>query len=79
MSDVFYFGEEVDDYKDGKIVDHGGAWRADNDNSKAGIIMPGTVLLGARHYQEIAPNAMDRAEINTVVFDLCRRASDLLE
>ena len=25
--------------------------------------MPRTILLGARHYQEIAPNAMDRAEI----------------
>ena len=25
--------------------------------------MPGTPLLGARHYQEMAPNAMDRAEI----------------
>ncbi|UCG49542.1 MAG: hypothetical protein JSU94_07130 [Phycisphaerales bacterium] len=62
-SDVFYFGEEVDDYKGGKIVGHGGAWRADNKDSKAGIIMPGTALLGARHYQEIAPNAMDRAEI----------------
>jgi len=61
--DIFYFGEEVDDYKDGKIVAHSGAWRADEKNSKAGIIMPGTILLGARHYQEIAPNAMDRAEI----------------
>jgi len=61
--DIFYFGEEVDDYKDGKIVAHSGAWRADEANSKAGIIMPGTILLGARHYQEIAPNAMDRAEI----------------
>lgn len=61
--DVFYFGEEVDDYKDGKIIAHSGAWRADEPNSKAGIIMPGTILLGARHYQEIAPNAMDRAEI----------------
>jgi hypothetical protein len=61
--DVFYFGEEVDDYEDGKIVRHSGAWRADEKNSKAGIIMPGTILLGARHYQEIAPNAMDRAEI----------------
>jgi len=27
--------------------------------------MPGTVLLGARHYQEIAPNAQDRAEIQS--------------
>jgi len=61
--DVFYFGEEVDDYKDGKITGHGGAWRADAKDSKAGIIMPGRALLGARHYQEMAPNAMDRAEI----------------
>ena len=61
--DVFYFGEEVDDYQDGKIVKHSGAWRADGENSQAGILMPGTILLGARHYQEIAPNAQDRAEI----------------
>ena len=61
--DVFYFGEEVDIYSGGKIVSHSGAWRADEKNSKAGIMMPGTILLGARHYQEIAPNAMDRAEI----------------
>jgi hypothetical protein len=61
--DVFYFGEEVDDYKDGKIVGHSGAWRADEKDSKAGVIMPGTALLGARHYQEIAPNAKDRAEV----------------
>ena len=61
--DVFYFGEEVDEYKGGRIVSHSGSWRADEKDSKAGIIMPGTALLGARHYQEIAPNAMDRAEI----------------
>lgn len=61
--DVFYFGEEVDIYRDDKIVKHTGAWRADEKDSRAGIIMPGTILLGARHYQEIAPNAMDRAEI----------------
>ena len=61
--DVFYFGEDVDIYKDGKVVKHSGEWRADEKNSRAGIIMPGTVLLGARHYQEMAPNAMDRAEV----------------
>ena len=60
---MFYFGEEVDDYKDGKLVGHSGAWQADEEGSKAGIMMPGTVMLGARHYQEIAPNAMDRGEI----------------
>lgn len=61
--DVFYFGEEVDDYEDGKIVGHSGGWRADDTGAKVGLIMPGTILLGARYYQEIAPGALDRAEI----------------
>ena len=61
---VFYFGEEVDDYEDGEIVSHSGAWLAGEDNATAGIMMPGTVLLGARYYQEVAPGvALDRAEI----------------
>jgi hypothetical protein len=61
---VFYFGEEVDDYENGAIVGHGGAWLAGEGDNRAGLIMPGTVLQGARYYQEIAPNiAVDRAEI----------------
>ncbi len=61
---VFYFGEEVDDYENGAIVSHGGAWLAGEGENKAGLIMPGTILLGAKYYQEIAPNiAVDRAEI----------------
>jgi hypothetical protein len=61
---VFYFGEEVDIYKDGKVVSHSGSWRADSANAKAGLMMPGIILTGARYYQEIAPEvAMDRAEI----------------
>jgi len=61
---VFYFGEEVDDYENGNIISHEGAWLAGEDSNRAGVIMPGTILLGARYYQEIAPNvALDRAEI----------------
>ena len=61
---VFYFGEEVDMYEDGEIVSHEGAWLAGEDGNRACIIMPGTILLGARHYQEVAPGiALDRAEI----------------
>jgi len=60
---IFYFGEEVDIYKDGKIVKHEGAWLAGGEN-RPGILMPGQILLGARYYQEMAPGiAMDRAEI----------------
>lgn len=62
--DVFYFGEEVDFYEDGKVVKHEGAWVAGVDGNRAGLIMPGTPKLGMKYYQEIAPGvAMDRAEI----------------
>jgi hypothetical protein len=61
--DVFYFGEEVDFYENGKVVKHDGSWLAGNGN-RAGMIMPGTPKLNAKFYQEIAPRiAMDRAEI----------------
>ena len=64
---VFYFGEDVDWYKDGKIVNHTGAWKHGINNAKAGLIMPGIVLLGARYHQETAPNVeIDRAELISI-------------
>jgi hypothetical protein len=64
---VFYFGEDVDIYKNGTIASHGGAWKAGEDGAKAGVMMPGIILLGSRFYQEVAPGvAMDRAEIVSV-------------
>jgi hypothetical protein len=63
-NDVFYFGEEVDDYEDGKVVSHGGAWLAGENGAKAGLIMSGDPTLGMKYYQEIAPDvALDRAEV----------------
>jgi len=61
---VFYFGEHVDDYEDGVVVGHEGEWLAGEGDNQAGIIMPGTILLGARYQQETAPGvAMDRGEV----------------
>jgi hypothetical protein len=61
--DVYYFGEEVDNYEDGEIANHDGSWRADDPGASPGIIMPGTFLLGSRYHQELAPGvAEDRAE-----------------
>ncbi len=61
--DIFYFGEKVDFYENGEIVDHHGSWRAGRRGATAGIHMPGSFLLGARYYQEVAvPLAADRAE-----------------
>lgn len=62
--DVWYFGEDVDDYEDGEIVGHGGAWRSGIDGAEAGVIMPGSPLLGARYFNEIAPGiALDQEEV----------------
>lgn len=62
--DVYYFGENVDIYEDGKIVSHDGAWLTGNNGAKPGLILPGgAFLLGARYFQEVAPGvALDRAE-----------------
>ena len=62
--DVYYFGEEVDIYKNGKLDSHEGAWHHGSNNAHFGLMMPGTPTLGLRHYQELAPKvAMDRVEI----------------
>jgi len=64
---VFYFGEDVNNYESGKLVDHEGSWLHGTDNARAGLIMPGTILLGSRYYQEIAPDvALDKAEITSM-------------
>lgn len=62
--DVFYFGEDVDFYENGKVVKHDGSWLAGSGNNKAGLMMAGTPKVKMKYYQEIAPKvAMDRAEI----------------
>ncbi len=64
---VFYFGEDVDIYKGGKVISTEGAWLAGVKGARFGLMMPGEVRLKARYYQEIAPGvAMDRAEIISV-------------
>jgi len=44
---VFYFGEEVDIYKAGKIVSHEGAWLSGRDGARFGLMMPGLPLMRA--------------------------------
>ena len=61
--DVFRFGADVDQFDDGEIAGHDGAWRVGESGATPGIIMPGSFLLGSRYFQEIAPDvAMDRGE-----------------
>ena len=44
--DVYYFGEDVDDYKDGKMVGHDGAWLSGVNGANFGLIMPGKPARG---------------------------------
>lgn len=63
-NDLYYFGEDVDTYKDGKLAGHdGGAWLAGEKGAKFGLMLPGKPAVGDKYYQEQAPGAMDRAEI----------------
>lgn len=65
---VCYFGEDVDDYSDGEIVGHSGAWRAGGAN-QPGILMPpsSALTVGTYYSEEVAPDvALDRAEIVAV-------------
>jgi len=65
--DVYYFGEDVDEYKNGKVVGHEGAWLSGVNGARFGLMMPGAPKRGDRYYQEYAPTvAMDRAEILSV-------------
>jgi hypothetical protein len=62
--DVWYFGEDVDDYEDGEIVGHEGGWRSGINGAQPGVLMLGSPILGARYMQENAPGiAEDRAEV----------------
>lgn len=63
-NNVYYFGEDVDVYRNGKVVNHEGAWLHGSNGAKFGLMMPGVPVVGLRFYQELAPGvAMDRAQI----------------
>jgi hypothetical protein len=75
--DLYYFGEEVDIYKDGKVTGHEGAWLAGVNGAKPGLMIPGEPKVGVRFYQELAPKvAMDRSEIVSVTATYATPAGD---
>ncbi len=61
---VWYFGERVNDYEDGKLVGHEGQWLAGEGNSKPGLYMPSNPTVGQEFEQERAPGvAEDRSKV----------------
>jgi hypothetical protein len=65
--DVYYFGEDVDMYKNGQITNHGGSWKSGEKGAHYGLFMPAHPIVGRKFYQEVAPGvAMDRCEVVSV-------------
>lgn len=65
--DIWYFGEEVQEWEDGESVPPSGEWEAFVDGALPGILHMNYPIVGARFYQEYYEDeAMDRAEIISV-------------
>ena len=61
---VYYLGEHVDNYKDGKVADHDGTWLYGEHTQKAGVAMPADPQVGDRYRFEDVPPIT--TESNTV-------------
>jgi hypothetical protein len=65
--DLCYFGEDVDEYQDGKLQGHGSSWLAGKKRAVYGVMVPANPAVGQKYYQEQAPKeALDRAEVVSV-------------
>ncbi len=62
---IYYLGEDVDDYKDGKIVGHDGSWMLGKDMQVSGVILPGALKVGQKFWSEDVSAAIN--EIDEVV------------
>jgi hypothetical protein len=64
---VWYLGEYVTNYKNGKVVDHGGSFEAGVDGAQPGIAMPAKPDPGLSYRQEYYKSeAEDKAAVITV-------------
>jgi hypothetical protein len=56
--DVYYFGEDVSNYKDGQVVDHEGSWLAGKDGAPPALIMPANPRIGMVFNPENLPGVV---------------------
>lgn len=61
---VWYFGEDSNDYEDGEVVSTEGSWEAGEDGAEAGIVMLAEPSVGDVYRQEYYPGeAEDMGEV----------------
>lgn len=57
--DLWYFGEDVDNYVDGELVDHDGSWLAGVNGAKPGIWVKQNPKVGETYLQEYYKNVAE--------------------
>lgn len=61
---VCYFGEDVEFFENGTLVNRNGSWRAGVGTAKPGVIMPAAPAVGDAYFQENAPDiAIDMGRV----------------
>jgi hypothetical protein len=55
QGNVWHFGEAVNNYEDGKLVDHEGSWKAGVDGARPGILMLNNPKVGDTYRQQHLP------------------------
>lgn len=64
---VCYLGEDVDNYKNGKVVDHSGSWLTGEHNAVPGIMIPAHPKVGYKFHSENVPGiAVEADEIVSI-------------
>ena len=59
---VCYLGEDVDNYKNGKVVDHTGSWLTGEHNARPGILIPAHPKVGDKFHSENVPGIAVEAD-----------------
>jgi hypothetical protein len=65
---VYYLGEHVDNYEDGKVVDHDGTWLYGKHTERMGVGMPARPRVGSRWRHEDVPGVTtERDEVVAIL------------
>ncbi len=56
---VYYLGERVDEFQDGKVAGHEGAWLTEPNGNPPGLFMPAAPSVGHTFYQEQIPGVAE--------------------
>lgn len=68
---IWYFGEFVENYENGVIINNDGSWEAGVDDALPGIVMKASPQVGDEYYQEYYEGeAEDQAEVLSITASL---------